>query len=156
MEEPTLQKLAYIPLGAGLLLGLGYAAAGIDNQLAGIFVSGLVLGSIFILTNAILVPIVAHGIYNSFVVLYFEKSLLFNVPEVGLTIQGLTEIGSEVIFQNVLVAASEEMFRVFLIVLFIIIIKKRFNTLGAGKWLAMIGADAIWTIYHTIVSQPIT
>ena len=68
MNDINARQLIWIPIGiAGVFASVGVSIA-VDFPLLGIFLSGGVMMFIFLKTNAILIPIIVHGIYNSFVI----------------------------------------------------------------------------------------
>ena len=158
MQDVTVGKLLWIPAGIVGVFAVSFFAIEIQEPLVGIFLSGLIMLVAFLRTNAILIPIIIHGFYNSAVV-YFRSidpnSLLsaspITVPEIGLTFPDLSQLASEIIFQNVLVAGSEEMFKVFIIAFVIVSTKGTFSSKGITKWIAGFIAVTVWAIYHTIV-----
>ena len=112
------------------------------------------MGIQLIWTKSILIPILTHGIYNSIVVLLREGGGLatfpISVPEVGLSLQGFSDLGAEIIFQNVLVASSEELFKTFIIAFFVVATTGSFKSSTHWVWLGMIVAVMLWTLYHSI------
>lgn len=166
MQDITFRKLLLVPIGIILVLSVSYTATLFNNgnpdivanpaPFLAIFMSGIVMGIQLIWTHSILVPILTHGIYNSIVVLLREgaggglASFPIAVPEVGLTLQGFSDLGSEIIFQNVLVASSEELFKTFIIAFFVVAVSGSFHSKGKMVWIGMIVAVTLWTLYHSI------
>lgn len=164
MQDITFKKLLLIIPGLLLVLTFSYLATSFNNNssdilenpapFVGIFLSGLVMGVQLILTHSILVPILTHGIYNSMVVMLRESTGLATfpivVPEIGMSIKGFSDLGSEIIFQNVLVASSEELFKTFIIAFFVVAVAGSFNSKGKLVWAGMIISVLLWTLYHSI------
>lgn len=165
MQDVTFKKLLLVLPGLGLIFLVSYLATFANNgnpdilvnpaPFVGIFISGLVMGVQLIWTRSILVPILTHGIYNSIVVLLREGGGLatiggFNVPEIGLSLQGFSDLGAEIIFQNVLVASSEELFKTFIIAFFVVATTGSFKSSTHWVWLGMIVSVMLWTLYHSI------
>lgn len=164
MQDITFKKLLLIIPGLLLVLTFSYLATSFNNgssdilenpaPFVGIFLSGLVMGVQLILTHSILVPILTHGIYNSMVVMLRESTGLatfpITVPEIGMSIKGFSDLGSEIIFQNVLVASSEELFKTFIIAFFVVAVAGSFNSKGKLVWAGMIISVLLWTLYHSI------
>jgi len=101
---------------AGITLTIG---AGLEReqllmaQVATIFLAGLVMLVAFLQTNALLVPIIIHGVYNSFVVFLRETGfalvggsqqfdlaggdpIFLGVNEVGVSLGGGFDLASEI------------------------------------------------------------
>ncbi len=165
MQDITFKKLLLVPLGLILVITFSYLATSFNNgspditqnpaPFVGIFLAGIVMGVQLILTHSILVPILTHGIYNSVVVLLREQvvglaTFPIAVPEIGLSIKGFSDLGSEIIFQNVLVASSEELFKTFIIAFFVVAVAGSFQSKGKLVWAGMIVAVLLWTLYHSI------
>jgi hypothetical protein len=167
MQDVTFRKLTLVVPGLLLVIGFSYMATIFNNgspdilqnpaPFIGIFLSGLVMGVQLIMTHSILVPILTHGIYNSVVVLMREgvgglSAFPISVPEIGLTIKGISDLGSEIIFQNVLVASSEELFKTFIIAYFVVATTGSFKQSTKWVWIGMTVAVALWTLYHSIAN----
>ena len=164
MQDITIKKLLLVIPGLLIILTVSYLVTFANNgnpdilanpaPFIGIFVSGLVMGIQLIWTKSILIPILTHGIYNSIVVLLREGGGLatfpISVPEVGLSLQGFSDLGAEIIFQNVLVASSEELFKTFIIAFFVVATTGSFKSSTHWVWLGMIVAVMLWTLYHSI------
>lgn len=166
MQDITFRKLLLVPIGLGGVLAVSYMATVFNNGSAditvnpapfvGIFLSGIIMGIQLIWTHSILVPILTHGIYNSLVVLMKETitgglaTFPISVPEIGIGIKGFSDLGSEIIFQNVLVASSEELFKVFIIAYFVVATTGSFKQSTKWVWVGMIVAVSLWTLYHSI------
>ena len=161
-QDITLQKLVWVPLGFMLVLAIAYGSSFIDSQyssLIGIFFSGLVMLVAFFATNSALIPILIHGFYNSLVVVMrsgFGFDLKgIGVPDIGINVAILQQFGDvvpQIFFQIVLVAASEEFFKIFTIVFVIMATRGTFGTDGPMKWVGGVVAVLIWTVYHTITA----
>ena len=159
MSDIDKSKLIWIPIGiAGVFASVGLAVT-IDYPLLGIFLSGGGMMYAFIKTNAILIPIIIHGIYNSFVVALKQGAFEFatflqqtpiKVPEVGIGISGMSDLYSEIIWQFLLVATAEEVMKVAILVFVVLALTSRFprnemaTKIGAGV------AIGLWGIMHTI------
>ena len=161
MQDITKEKLVYVPIGLVGVLGASFLAVSLDFQysaLLGIFLSGIIMLYAFFRTSSILIPILIHGIYNSIVVIarsgLTQSSFLaeapISVPEVAISISGLSQLASEIIFQNVLVATSEEMFKILIIAFIIVSVKGSFNDSGITKYVAGVFAVSVWAIFHLI------
>ena len=104
-----------------------------NAQFASIFIGGVIMMVAFLRTNALLVPIIIHGTYNSLVV-YLEQTqfaiiggieqfsavgderVLLGVNEIGIGFQGVSNIFSEFIWQFTLVATAEEFLKLAILV----------------------------------------
>lgn len=162
MQNLTIKKIAMVPLGTLAIFLVSYGTANAGQPFFGIFASGMIMLLIFYRTHAILVPIFIHGSYNAIVVLLRDlpsqslvpndilDKLPFDVPTIGLTIKAFGAVGSEVIFQYVLVATAEELFKIFIIAFVVVALASRFNDSGGRKWIAGIAAVLIWTVLHSI------
>jgi membrane protease YdiL (CAAX protease family) len=165
MQDVTFKKLTLVIPGVLSVIAVSYLATLFNNgspdilqnpaPFIGIFLSGLIMGLQLIMTHSILIPILTHGIYNSIVVLLREQigglaTFPISVPEIGISIKGFSDLGSEIIFQNVLVASSEELFKTFIIAFFIVATTGAFTSKGKSKWIGMLVAVTLWTLYHSI------
>lgn len=160
MQDITKEKLIYVPVGLAGVIGASFLAVSLDfgySALIGIFLSGMIMLYAFFMTNSILIPILIHGIYNSIVVVMragipnnFLAEAPISVPEIAISISGLSQLASEILFQNVLVATSEEMFKVLIIAFIIVSVKGRFNSGGNVKYVAGTFAVGVWSIFHLI------
>ena len=156
LQDVNIKKLGWVPLGYFLVLGVSFLTASWDYEFAphiGIFISGMIMLVAFFSTNAILVPVLIHGFYNATVVTLrdgiFGLSSI-QVPEIGVNITFFGDYFSEIFFQIILVAGSEEFFKVFVIAFFVVATQGKFNSSGYVKWIGGIFAVLVWTIYHTI------
>ena len=160
MQDLTLRKLAWIPIGIIGVFAISFASSSADAAIFGIFGSGLIMLVAFLKTHSVLVPIIIHGVYNSLVVV-FRSGLLqgnvalqntpFNVPEIGLSFQGLTALGSEIMAQFMLVATAEELLKVLIIGFVVVAIRRGdFNSSGVVVWIAGFIAVGMWTILHIV------
>lgn len=159
LQDINLQKLFWIPIGLILVLAISFGASLSDYQYAphlGIFFSGMVMLVAFFATNAILIPVLIHGLYNAIVVTLregiFFAEIAIPVPDIGVPIELFGNYFSEIFFQIILVASSEEFFKVFVIAFVIVATKGRFSSKGYTKWFAGVFAVLVWTVYHTIQS----
>lgn len=158
LEDVNLKQLLMIPLGLGLVFAISFFAVLIQQPIVGIFGSGIVMTSIFFYTNSAMPVILIHGMYNGLVVLLRSQKLgilassPIRVPDesIGFFDQ---ELINQVLTQILLVAPAEELFRIFMITVFLIFIKLKFNY--AGFWpkvFAGMASVSIWSSYHLIVS----
>lgn len=162
LQDLTFHKLLYVPLGFVLVLVSAYLALLINQPIIGIFISGMIMLTIFFRTHSILIPVFIHGMYNSFVVLvqsgmignsFIPQSITtsaLGVPIIGVTISGLSALASEIIFQNVLVATSEELFKMMVIAFVVVNLRGGFNAGKGSKWFAGIIAVISWAVLHII------
>jgi len=153
-QSPTLSDLKWIPIGLGSIWVVSQVASNVESPLFAIFISGLILSITLIRTNAILIPIIIHGTWNSYVFLSGLTTSPFIVPKIGLS----TDTWTQVFFQYFLTSNAEEMMRVVIIVLVVVTLSKntrfsRKNPIVLG--IAVIVSVIAWTGYHTIVAQPI-
>ncbi|MDE1867680.1 MAG: hypothetical protein KGI08_08240 [Thaumarchaeota archaeon] len=162
LQDLTFHKLIYVPLGFILVLVSAYIALLGGQPIVGIFVSGMIMLTIFYRTHSILIPIFIHGMYNSFVVLV-QSGLIGNsvipanittsalgVPIIGVSISGLSALSSEIIFQNVLVATSEELFKMMVIAFVVVNLRGGFNAGKGSRWFAGFIAVVAWAVLHII------
>ena len=166
MNDVDLVKLIWIPTAFFLVsitsIGLAFWPSEYADDLS-IIISGIILFVAFERTGAIMVPILAHGFYNSLVVAldnglfgdFIGQSLSttgIKVPEIGLAVGDFNKVATEMIFQVLLVAAAEEMFKIFIIIFTIVAIRVKFDTdLPALVILGGIVSVIVWWIYHTIL-----
>lgn len=137
------------------------------GQFAGIVIGGIIMMIAFLRTNALLVPIIIHGTYNSLVV-YLEQTkfsiiggieqfssvgeerVLLGVNEIGIGFQGISNIFSEFIWQFTLVATAEEFLKLAILVFVVILINGFFNSKGLS---VVIGAGVsilFWSSLHLV------
>lgn len=150
-----------ITLG-GILLAVVLSIL-IKSPLFGIGLAGIALFVGFQKTNCILVPIIAHGIYNSIVVSAKKSGLDWLsglsqspiiVPEVGIGLQGFSQLYTEVMWQFILVATSEELMKIAIVVFTVSMIKQRFEK-GTQVWIGGIVSIVVWVMLHTIQAQSV-
>ena len=165
----TKRNLIWVPIGAGGVFGSVILTSPLDPPLGtilGIALSGFIMMFILLRYNAILLVIFVHGIYNGLVVsiqLGFIKTgglsvlaplsqspLLVPVVGFGSSFDQLANVATEVIFQFMLVATSEELLKTALTAFFIIAFRGYFSQQGGIKYLAGGLAVLVWTILHTI------
>ena len=155
--DPDKRGLIWIGISlAGVFATVALSVA-INSPLIGIGLSGMALMIGFIKTKQLLVPVIAHGIYNSFVVTVksvgLEFSFLSNspikVPEIDIGIQGLSKLYSEIIWQFMLVSTAEELMKIAILVFIVIILKSKFEE-GNAVWVGGIIAVIVWTMMHTV------
>jgi len=165
------QGLKWIGIGLGGVFLAVAVSVFINSALIGIILSGFVLMFAFIKTNSILVPVIIHGVYNSVVVAIKQGALQFSgffgdftqslldsspirVPEVGVGIQGLSKLYSEIIWQFILVATAEELMKIAVLIFVVIAIKSRFER-GNPVYIGAIISVIIWGLLHSIQSLSI-
>lgn len=158
MHDMTKNALKWVGISLALVFMAVVLSIMSGSSLVGIGISGGIMMYAFFKTNSILVPIITHGTYNSFVVAvkrsgldvasFFSTSPI-KVPEVGLGIQGLSSIYSEIIWQFMLVATAEEVMKIAITVFVTIAIA---NNIKAGKpaYMGAFVAIAVWTGLHTV------
>ena len=158
LEDITLKQVIVIPAGLLGVFIVSYIAILAQSPLAGIIGSGLIMGSIFLYVNSAMPVIVIHGLYNSIVVFLRSQQLtLFStspisVPDISFQVFN-QQVVNEILTQILLVAPAEELFKIFMMTVFLIIIKLRFDFSGIGsKAVAMIISVIIWAMYHLQVS----
>ena len=150
-----------------------FAIAGQDEQtirtgqFAGIFVGGIIMMIAFLRTNALLVPIIIHGTYNSLVV-YLEQTqfaivggtgkfavasgdrILLGVNQIGIGFQGVSNVFSEFIWQYTLVATAEEFLKLAILVFVIVLINGYFKSKGISVVIAGGIAILFWASLHLV------
>ena len=160
LEDINIKQLALIPVGLGGVFTISFFAVLTDQPLFGIFGSGAIMMAIFFISNSAMPVILIHGLYNSIVVLLRSQKLgilsssPINIPDVSFNIFDQHVI-NQVLTQILLVAPSEEIFKIFMVTVFIIFVKLKFNY--SGIWVKIIAGSAsvsIWASYHAIVSVP--
>ena len=158
LEDVNLKQLLMIPLGLGMVFAISFFAVLIEQPLLGIFGSGIVMTSIFFYTNSAMPVILIHGLYNGLVVLLRSQKLgilassPIKVPDISIGFFD-QELINQVLTQLLLVAPAEELFRIFMITVFLIFIKLKFNY--AGFWPKVFAGGAsisIWSSYHLITA----
>ena len=136
-------------------------------QFAGIFIAGIIMMVAFLKTNALLVPIIIHGVYNSTVV-YLNRTgfnivggtsqfnvapnqpILLGVNEIGVGFQGVSDLFSEFIWQFTLVATAEEFLKLAILVFVIVLINGFFQSRGISVWIAGGVAVVFWSSLHLV------
>jgi len=166
MNDVDLVKLLWVPLSFVLVLVTSSLLAGWSYEYSPhitLLIAGFILFLGFERTGAIIVPILSHGFYNSVVVyLDFQAdglnillSSAIKVPEIGISVASFNRIITEMIFQIVLVAAAEEMFKVFVIIFTVVAIRSKFDTdLRSTIWIGGMISVIVWMTYHTILAIP--
>ena len=159
LQDLTIKKLIYVPLGLVGVIGISYVIGTSSIPYASymaIFSSGIVMLACFYKTNSIGVPILIHGLYNSLVVFLRSTTSLssfpLDVPTIGINFELFGNIISEIIFQLTLVASSEELFKVFIIAFIIVSSEGGFKENNKMKYISGIFAVFVWTVYHSIAS----
>ena len=164
----TIRNLVFVPLGALGVFGAVILAAPLTppfGTILGIGISGAIMMAILLRFNSLLIVVFIHGIYNGLVVsiqLGFIKTGFtileplsqspINVPIVGFgaSFDQIANVATEVIFQFMLVATSEELLKVALTAFFIIAFRGFFSQQGGIKYLAGGLAVSVWVVLHTI------
>ncbi len=165
LSDITGHKALWLLLSIGGIFGSWGIAIVTDSTFIGIILSGGILMIGFLKTGSILVPIFAHGIWNSFVVAadqgFFGSTLQtsealssvpITVPEIGIGLPGFANFFTEMIWQLTLVASSEEAMKVAILV-FVLVALRRGKNFVDGSTALIIGAVAaiaIWSVLHTI------
>jgi len=138
-----------------------------NAQFAGIFIGGIIMMIAFLRTNALLVPIIIHGTYNSLVVFLdqtkFEivggidqfaiegqQRVLLGVNEIGIGFQGIQNIFSEFIWQFTLVSTAEEFLKLAILVFVVILINGFFNSKGISVVIGAGVAVLFWSSLHLV------
>ena len=138
-----------------------------NAQFGGIFIGGVIMMVAFLRTNALLVPIIIHGTYNSLVVFLDQTQyaivggidqfaleggdrVLLGVNEIGIGFAGAQNLIVEFIWQYTLVATAEEFLKLAILVFVVILINGFFNSKGIS--VAIGGAVAIlfWSSLHLV------
>ena len=142
---------------------ISYASDALGQPLIGIFGSGIIMMIAFFATKSAMIPILIHGSWNAYVVL--ERFGVFGsvvgqqlasspiyVPNIGIDIFNQV-ILSELFTHLILVAPAEELFKIFMYMFFLLVIKLKFKT---DDILAIIISGtisvSIWAIYHLNVA----
>lgn len=138
-----------------------------NAQFAGILIAGIVMMVAFLQTNALLVPIIIHGVYNSTVV-YLNRTgfsivggtqqfavapdqqILLGVNEIGIGFQGVSDLFSEFIWQFTLVATAEEFLKLAILVFVVILINGFFQSKGFSVIVGAGVAVIFWTSLHLV------
>jgi len=165
LSDITGHKALWLLLATGGIFGAWGIAIITDSQFIGIILSGGVLMIAFLKTGSILVPIFAHGAWNTFVVaadqgffgdIFAESEALasipITVPEIGIGLPGFANFFTEMIWQLTLVSTSEEAMKVAILV-FVLVALRRGRNFIDGSTALIIGAVAaitIWSVLHTI------
>jgi hypothetical protein len=166
LSDITSRKTLWLVLAIGGIFGSWGLAILTGSTFLGIILSGGVLMLAFLRTGSILVPIFAHGIWNSFVVaanqgflgnVFQENTELLSsvpitVPEIGIGIPGFANFFTEMIWQTTLVASAEEAMKVAILVFVLVALRRGRNFIDGSTALAIgaIAAIAIWGVLHTI------
>lgn len=138
------------------------------GQFTGIFIGGIIMMVAFLKTNALLVPIIIHGTYNSLVV-YLEQTrfsiiggisqfssvgdqnhVLLGVNEIGIGFQGVSNVFSEFIWQYTLVATAEEFLKLAILVFVVVLINGFFNSKGLSVIIGASVAILFWSSLHLV------
>ena len=159
-KKPTLITFIWLPIGIVGIFAVSVIASNLGEQLIGIFLAGIVIAITLFKTNFLPIPILVHGAYNAIVINIQSSSpgsLLstapFAVPEIGLSFPDVSKLGSESLFQFLLVAGAEEFLRV-LATIFVVVAISGGTFDNKSRVKIAIGlaiATGIWAIYHTIV-----
>lgn len=158
LEDPNLKQMAIIPLGLGAVFLVSFVAVLINQPIVGIFGSGIIMTAIFFYSNSAMPVIVIHGLYNGLVILLRSQKLgvlassPIRIPDVSIGFFD-QDIINQVLTQILLVAPAEELFRIFMITVFLIFIKLKFNYSGFWPKVFAGGVSVtIWASYHLIVA----
>lgn len=157
LEDINLKQIILIPSGLFAVFVVSYLAILAHNPVAGIFASGAIMMGIFLYSNSALPVILIHGSYNALVVALRSQQLAFlpnfsqspiNVPDISFQLFP-QQIINQMLTQILLVAPAEEVFKIFMVTVFIIIIKMRFNFGGMfANAIAGTISVFIWAAYH--------
>lgn len=138
-----------------------------NAQFAGILIAGIIMMVAFLQTNALLVPIIIHGVYNSTVV-YLNRTqfsivggqqqfsvapdqpVLLGVNEIGIGFQGVSDLFSEFIWQFTLVATAEEFLKLAILVFVVVLINGFFQSKGLSVLVGAGVAIIFWTSLHLV------
>ena len=158
LEDPNLKQVIVIPIGLAGVFGVSFLAVLVNQPILGIFGSGVIMTSIFFYTNSAMPSIVIHGLYNGVVVLLRSQKLgilassPIRIPDVSIGFFD-QEVINQFLTQLLLVAPAEELFRIFMITVFLIFIKLRFNYVGLWPKVIAGGVSvSVWGSYHLIIS----
>ncbi len=138
-----------------------------NGQFVSIFIGGVIMMVAFLRTNALLVPIIIHGTYNSLVVFLEETQfaiiggieqfsavgddrVLLGVNQIGIGFQGVSNIFSEFIWQFTLVATAEEFLKLAILVFVVILINGFFKSTGLSVVIGAGVAILFWTSLHLV------
>ena len=162
LEDINLKQIILIPIGLLLVFVVSYAAILAHNPVIGIFASGAIMMGIFFYANSALPAIIIHGSYNALVVLLRSQQLTFlpnfsqspiSVPDVSFQLFP-QQIINQMLTQFFLVAPAEEVFKIFMVTVFLIIVKLKFNYSGLfPKVIAGAISVFIWATYHLQINQ---
>lgn len=163
MESPDKHVIWILPVGFGGVVLASYLGSIINNPLAGIFGSGVVMIIALFFTRSILIPIIIHGSFNVFVILgqsgYLGNSIVplalnpsfsYSVPQITTNISSIAPILTQVLSQLFIVAPSEEVLKIACLAGFIVMFKGFYSESSAIKWLAAIGSLLVWTYLHYV------
>ena len=176
-NDIDINGLMWIAIGIFTVIGtifmLLFMVSGADadtiriGQFASIFIGGIIMMVAFLKTNALLVPIIIHGTYNSLVV-YLEQTrfsivggieqfsavgeerVLLGVNEIGIGFQGVSNIFSEFIWQYTLVATAEEFLKLAILVFVVVLINGFFKSKGLSVIIGGGVAILFWTSLHLV------
>ena len=157
LEDINIKQIILIPLGLLAVFLVSYGAILAHNPVLGIFASGSIMMGVFYYGNSAMPVVIIHGAYNALVIYLRSQQLSFlpnfsqspiNVPDISFQIFPV-QIINQMLTQMLLVAPAEEIFKIFMVTVFIIIIKLKFNYSGLiPKLIALIISVAIWSGYH--------
>lgn len=154
-------------VGLTLAIGTNIAPSAIPIiQILGIALAGCVMMFCFLKTNSILVPIIIHGTYNSFIVFLQQmplslspgqlNSLPISVPQIGVNFfqnsQVFGRLYSEFIWQYTLVATGEEFLKLAVLYFSIGAIAGKWLPKGVTLLISAVISIAIWTSFHSVVA----
>lgn len=160
MQELTLNKLVYIPIGLIGVFAISLLTINSNVPYAAFFSimgAGFIMLFCFLRTHTIIVPIIIHGMYNSIVVILrdqFANSVLssapINVPNIDISLGSVSNLASQILFQNFLVASAEEMFKILIMAFFVVTLRNKFVGTGGTIILGGIIATIVWSSFHYI------
>lgn len=166
LSDITSGKALWLLIAVGGIFGSWGLAILVDSSFIGIIVSGGVLMVSFLKTGSILVPIFAHGAWNSFVVAadqgflgdIFQQntellsSVPITVPQIGIGLPGFANFFTEMIWQLTLVSTAEESMKVAILVFVLVALRRGRNFIDGSTALGIgaVSAISIWSVLHTI------
>ena len=157
LEDINIKQILLIPGGLLAVFLVSYGAILAHNPIVGIFASGTIMMGIFYYSNSALPVIVIHGSYNALVVLLRSQQLAFlpNFSQSPITVPDVSfqlfnqQIINQMLTQVFLVAPAEEVFKIFMVTVFLIIMRLKFNYSGLiPKLVAGFLSVMVWSVYH--------
>lgn len=166
LSDITFRKAFWLLVAVGGIFGSWGVSIVTDSVFIGIALSGGALMISFLKSRSILVPIFAHGIWNSFVVAASEgffgsifqtdarllSSVPITVPKIGIGLPGFANFFTEMIWQMTLVATSEEALKIAVMVFVLVALRKgrQFIDGSTALGIGAVSAISIWSVLHTI------